>query len=295
MFFPTLNPRTPANPSPAVPQHSSTTVVNNQTFLDWFIHDYMFNAVGSSPLVSGFFWDDCAWCKRSPLARGRQAPGDVSPHPSPLSPMRAIRAAPSPTCRTDWPGPSGDFPDSRKGIVNDTGMTTADLISITDSYNANMAALENFTIANAKFSWQMLWTGGPPEGKGSTCPEPLVSNTSCALDLQVLCTPTSPAQTRTLMYAFGPGACRTDPSNLVQFEQDLANFLLVRGPYAYLGHGWLGCSRDYEYPAALNVDYGVPTGLCAETAPGSGVFVRDFTKSTVQMDCNTWTPTITMK
>jgi hypothetical protein len=36
--------------------HSSTAVVNGQTFLDWFIHSYMFNAVGSSPLVSGFFW-----------------------------------------------------------------------------------------------------------------------------------------------------------------------------------------------------------------------------------------------
>ena len=25
---------------------------------DWFIHSYMFNEVGSSDLVSGFFWDD---------------------------------------------------------------------------------------------------------------------------------------------------------------------------------------------------------------------------------------------
>ena len=32
--------------------HSSTAVVNGQTFQQWFIHSYMFNAVGSSPLVS---------------------------------------------------------------------------------------------------------------------------------------------------------------------------------------------------------------------------------------------------
>lgn len=38
--------------------HSSTAVVNNQTFQDWFINDYMLNKVGMSPLVSGFFWDD---------------------------------------------------------------------------------------------------------------------------------------------------------------------------------------------------------------------------------------------
>jgi len=38
--------------------HSSTAVVKGQTFQQWFIHSYMLNTVGSSPLVSGFFWDD---------------------------------------------------------------------------------------------------------------------------------------------------------------------------------------------------------------------------------------------
>jgi hypothetical protein len=32
--------------------------VNGQTFQQWFIHSYVLNEVGSSPLVSGFFWDD---------------------------------------------------------------------------------------------------------------------------------------------------------------------------------------------------------------------------------------------
>ena len=48
----------------------------------------------------------------------------------------------------------------------------------------------------------------------------------------------SPAQTRAMMYAFGPGGCQGDPSHLTQFSQELANFLLVRGEYAWLGHGW---------------------------------------------------------
>jgi hypothetical protein len=33
-----------------------TAVINGQTFQQWFVDTYMFNAVGSSPLVSGFFW-----------------------------------------------------------------------------------------------------------------------------------------------------------------------------------------------------------------------------------------------
>ena len=234
--------------------HSATAVVNGQTFQQWFIDSYMFNEVGSSPLVSGFFWDDF------------------------------------------WPGASGGFPDASSGrIVEDTGMTPADLTAITASYDANMEALKQRTLAEGKFSWQMLWTGGDAAGKGSTCPSPLVKRATCAADLRALCAAGSPAQTRTMMYAFAPGGCRTDPSHLADFDEDLANFLLVRGDYAFLGHGWLGCSRDYDFPDALNLDYGVPAGLCAETAAGSGVFERNFSKSTVRMDCATYTPTITFK
>ena len=85
------------------------------------------------------------------------------------------------------------------------------------------------------------------------------------------------------------------PSNLTSALQDITAFQLTRGPYALLGHGWLGCSRDYVVPKEINEDYGVPNGLCAETAPSSGVFTRDWSKATFQLDCNTWTPTITMK
>ena len=75
-----------------------------------------------------------------------------------------------------------------------------------------------------------------------------------------------------------------------------APLLQVRGPYAFLGNGWVGCSQQFEYPASqFNADYGDALGFCAETAPSSGIFVREFTKSTVQMDCNSYTPTITFK
>lgn len=174
-------------------------------------------------------------------------------------------------------------------------MSTSDLVAITAAYDTNMAALQAYTLGQGKFSWQMLWTGGSPSGRGSTCPSPLVNKATCASDLRSLCSANSTAQSRTLMYAFSPGGCRTDPSNLTLFKEDLANFLLVRGPYAYLGHGWLGCSRDYAYPEELNLDYGEAQGVCAETSAGSGIFTRSLQHADVQMDCNTFTPTITMK
>jgi len=96
-----------------------------------------------------------------------------------------------------------------------------------------------------------------------------------------------------MMYAFTPGACRMNPSVLPEFEADLTNFLLTRGKYAVLGHGWLGCSHKYLYPDALSKDYGEPVDeLCKEVS--SGVFQRKWTKATVEMDCNTWSPSIKM-
>jgi len=236
--------------------HSSTTVVKGQSFQDWFIHSYMFNEVGSSDLVSGFFWDD------------------------------------------QWPA-DGHFGDSNDNIVEDCGLTPADLKQCTAGWETNMAALKNFTLGKGKFAWQMLWTGGAADKSGSTCPGPLVTQENCASELRSLCSETSPAQTRTMMYAFGPGHCQNCRDHLPvdppQLKEDLANFLLVRGPYAYLGHGWLGCSHDYVFPPELNLDYGEPTGLCSETSHGSGIFTREWTKAKVQMDCKTYTPTIAWK
>ena len=85
-------------------------------------------------------------------------------------------------------------------------------------------------------------------------------------------------------------------ATISQLKQDLANFLLIRGPFAWLGHGWKGCSQNYPFPPEFDLDYGEPIDpVCKETAPHSGVFTREWSKASVKMDCATWTPTITMK
>merc|ERR1712217_728319 len=173
------------------------------------------------------------------------------------------------------------------------GLTKADLIQLTHDYEKNMAALRNATLNAGKFAWQMLWTGGPPDNIGGTGLTTLVTKDKCAQDLRSLCGADSPAQTRAM--AYGLSAENGDPSKLVQMKQDLTNFLLVRGAYAWLGHGWRGCSREYYFPPEFNLDYGKPSGLCLETAPNSGVFTRNYSKANIRMDCNTWTGSITMK
>ena len=167
-----------------------------------------------SPLVSGFFWDDF------------------------------------------WPDQGMGFPDSRSGLVaNDTGLQEqpAAWQQITDAYNANMEALRVKTLAAGKFAWQLMWTGGAEAQKASTGPHSIVKKgPTCATTLRALCNESAPPQTRAMMYALGKEP--HDPSKLTALQQDLANFLLIRGPFAWLGHGWSGCSKDYPFPKEFNLD-----------------------------------------
>jgi hypothetical protein len=133
----------------------------------------------------------------------------------------------------------------------------------------------------------------------------------CSTWLRGVCTPNTTLNRIPLLYSF------TLPSNDVQRNctpprygvrcawpwvaptQDLAMFLLARGPYAWMGTGWLGCHAPWEIPRPpeLELDYGEPSdAICRETIPGtSGVFVREWTKAHVQMDCGEWQGTVTMK
>ena len=154
-----------------------------------------------------------------------------------------------------------------------------------------MNALREATLNAGKFAWQMLWTGGAPDNIGNTGLKPLVTQSTCAESLRSLCNASSPAQTRAMAYGLSGTAPEKRNPDLLQ---DLANFLLVRGKYSWLGWGWMGCSHEYYFPPEFNLDYGEPDGICQETSE-KGVFSREFSKASVTMDCNTWTPTIEMK
>ena len=86
-------------------------------------------------------------------------------------------------------------------------------------------------------------------------------------------------------------------TELAGLEQDVANFLLLRGDFAWLSAGWSSCSQKIGWDSKqLDVDYGVPVDdVCVETAPGSQVFVREWSKARIEMDCNSWTPTVKWK
>ena len=180
--------------------------------------------------------------------------------------------------------------------VVDMGLSAADVAAITAGYESITAQFYARVLKSGKFVWDEMLAHDPFAPLNNDCPQPWVNKATCASDLRTLCTATAQPQNRTLLYGMSPGSCKgTDPSHLTMVDEDVANFQLVRGPYAYIGTGWSGCSKVFERPAQFDLDFGDALGFCSETAPGSGVFSREFTKSTVQMDCATWTPSWTFK
>jgi hypothetical protein len=85
-------------------------------------------------------------------------------------------------------------------------------------------------------------------------------------------------------------------------ESATAEFLLSRGPFAWIGYGWGGCAAEmrapgtflypfdlpeYPRPKQWDEDYGgEPEGPCRETGADTGVFVRRYPKATVTWDCH---------
>ena len=189
-------------------------------------------------------------------------------------------------------GPS----ESGANAVEDMGLSTNDISAMTTAWRANMAAVQASILNSSGFNWQMFDVGhrtnaGPPFKKED-----------CTTYMrETACRPNSALQKQSMLYGFTQvrGAPR---SKLPYFKQDLAAFLLIRGPYAWLGYSWFGCNGspstagnpiEYQFPAELGQDYGEPIdATCSETEDGSEVFTRKWSKATVTLDCKAWTSTI---
>ena len=95
-----------------------------------------------------------------------------------------------------------------------------------------------------------------------------------------------------LLWGIVPGSS-SEP--FPQLTQDVAAFLLLRGPYAYIGYGVWGMSWPVGtsftnstgpvagLPQLLKDDYGTPLGTCVGV---KNVFTRQWSKANVTLDCN---------
>ena len=191
----------------------------------------------------------------------------------------------------DW---TGHGPSEMEGhAAADMGLDATALADLISAFTWLTAKARAALLARGLFAWNYFYNAN--ETPWIDCPDPMVRQKTCAEDVRDLCNTSSAKGAMNAKYAvihtFSPG-CHGSTSDIVDPYTDIAAFLLVRGPHAWLGHGWSGCSKQYEYPKELDGDYGEPLGLCTETAPGSGIFRRKWSNTNVTLDCNTWSADI---
>lgn len=252
---------------------------NGSMLEDFLINDFVLNPRTGlrNPNIDGFYFDD-GWTNK----------------PSPVPPW-----AP-PTYKQCNMWKTGGATEEDYYCIEDMGLSQGDVDAITAGHAALMGKVADAILSNDGFGWPYLTPriGGLPS-LDLNDPRP-----TCAKHLREGCA--GAYLNETLMFEFTRKTFH-DAFPLPFVTQDLAQFLLVRGPYAYLGYSWMGCvqpsgfvtgnsTKGYFRPPEVDVDYGAPVdATCAETAPNSGIFTREWSKASVEMDCNTWSATITMK
>ena len=189
--------------------------------------------------------------------------------------------------------PIGGATEEDGHCVEDMGLTQADVTAIRDGWVQTMAEVKTAVLKHSGFGWPYL------AERGVLSLDLRDPKKECAAYHRAQCKKNSPVSNQPLMAEFTRKLFH-DPFPLPYPKQDAASFLLVRGPYAWLGFSWMGCNTEqvhqYQRPGVLDVDYGTPTDTyCSETGDGTGVFVREWSKASVQLDCNTWEATIKMK
>jgi hypothetical protein len=164
------------------------------------------------------------------------------------------------TFTDDVDGLPNEHPDAAKNV----GLTSAEvdeLRAATQKTNQNM--IEKL-VSIGKYNWHAFATQDGVDGS--------FSKSTCQ--------------------AFMEGRCREDFQSvpwLMQADdriadQAVAAFMISRGPIAFYGYGWVGQNVFPKLPANSDWDFGEPLGICKQTS--AGVFVREFRKASIQLDCD---------
>jgi hypothetical protein len=176
----------------------------------------------------------------------------------------------------------------------DMGLTDEDIRDITLEWNTTMTAIHQALLEQQAYTWSLI-----PGQENANAKPILLTQEKCQTLLHEACQPDSLWQRLPVLFGFTV----TNRTVLAQLEQDLAFFLLARGDYSFAGWGVWGMTWPFNpepghgtlpplphgvpLPKEFLRDYGEPRmGICQEVEPG--VFVRDWSASSVRLDCTTF-------
>eukprot|EP00040_Diaphanoeca_grandis_P013021 m.65878 g.65878 ORF g.65878 m.65878 type:complete len:539 (+) comp23614_c0_seq1:190-1806(+) len=247
----------------------------NASLREWLVKEHVLGTSSNgmdglaNPNVTGFYFDDY-WAKS----------GEGWSHgPDGLPPPTAINLS---DCKT---GPS----EIEIHCLLDMGLSVQDVLDLNAGWRETTANAMRAVAKGGGWVWQMFSSLGF-EDTGAECLDSL--RAQCA--------------EQNMAMSYMPLRLKDNlPGSVVDAASDVAKFLLVRGPFAFLGTGWVGCEPDngvegggrnqtYARPSEFDIDYGTPLGLCSETKANSGVFSRMYTKATTTHDCATGKSTVVM-
>jgi hypothetical protein len=230
--------------------------------------------------VSGFYFDD-EW------ARSGHGWAELDPVGTPL-PFNAS------DCGT---GPS----EIERHCLLDMGLAAADVADVTRAWRATTAAAMRAVAAGGGWVWQMFSENAIEDNR--TAGGPGNDASKCIAAYVEACQPRSKQQTHINSFKLTLSDPHS-PGSLVDPVADVAKFLLLRGPWAFLGTAWVGCvgegagrhsNETYVRAPAFDVDYGTPMGVCKQSDAKPGLFAREWTKATVEHDCRTGKSSLKMK
>ena len=207
-------------------------------------------------------------------------------------------------------GPELEGPGSG-AAAHDTGMSPEDIQVMMVDWRKTMDAANKAVIDAGGYTSRLFYNNW-------TCAQAPFKKHECTEYMAEVCSPEAPMEKNALFYGFsgmtgcgGPNSrievpplaasslsvTSNPPSHdpIIDKLQHLASFLLIRGPYAWIGWAWLGCGNFPYRPKELDVDYGTPLETCHPVKGSPGVFAREYTKSSIRVDCNKWEASITPK
>jgi hypothetical protein len=185
---------------------------------------------------------------------------------------------------------------------SDMNLSDKDISDITVEWNRTMKAVQQALLDNNAYTWSLM------AGQENANASPFLLSSdekACTLALREACALNSTWQRLPVLFGF-----TVNGTIMTQLHQDIAFFLLARGPYTYAGWGTWGMTWPFNpeprhgqlppmphgvsLPVEFYDDYGVPMEQnCSEKS--EGVFSREWTRVSVELDCSNFSSALNFK